>query len=98
MKANRSPWFPMAATLSCLTGSSIAQLMSQIPSFSLSIVRAPLLLLYGVLPQTICFSGFALLCLRREHSCNSAPIDHLADVPCYIRAVCLLVAVMPLPA
>lgn len=98
MKANRFPWFPMAATLSCLTGSSMAQLMSQIPSFSLSIVRAPLLLLNGVMPQTLCFSGFALLCLRREHSCNSAPIDHLADVHCYIRAVCLLVAVMPLPA
>ena len=80
MKANICPMFPMAANLSCLTGSSFRfrwVLNSFVqPTHS----GVPLLLLIRVMPYKKCFSGFALLCLCLE---STPVIQHqliLADV------------------
>lgn len=50
MKANRVPFFPMAANLSCLTGSSVFR---RIPNSFVQPVHSgvPLLLPIGVRPQ-----------------------------------------------
>ena len=59
-------------------------LRSQIPSSSLLIVRAPLMLLIGVYAPVIMLLRLrSALSLSREHSCNPAPIESLADVICY---------------
>ena len=79
----------MAANLSCLTGSSFLRrvLNSFVqPTHS----GVPLLLPIRVMPYKKCLAASLCFVFVREHSCNPAPIEFLADVICYSMCFCFM--------